>query len=629
MCGFAGFLDLSRRANAETLGTTVRGMADTLRHRGPDDSGEWVDPSAGLALGFRRLSILDLSQEGHQPMLSRKGRYVLTFNGEIYNFQAVRQELEKTTSPPVFRGHSDTEIMLAAIEHWGLERALESFVGMFGIALWDRQERTLYLGRDRMGEKPVYYGWAGSVFLFGSELKALSAHPCFRSEVDREALGYYIRTGYVPTPRCIYRGIRKLPPATFLKLSEPRPGVFPNPVPYWSLDEAAVTGAGAPLPGGEGGAVEALEQQLNETIRREMVADVPVGAFLSGGIDSTLVVALMQKVSPRPVKSFTIGFRETNYDEANYAQAVAQHLGTDHTELYVTPTEARAVIPRLPLIYDEPFADSSAIPVFLVSQLARRSVTVSLSGDGGDELFGGYPWYARTRRLWQRCCWLPGPFRRAAAALLERSPSHSFNRPRALGELLARANSPHHLHFWLRSMWHGYPHLVLPSGDKSLPEPPSLPGSLDLITSLLRLDMATYLPDDILTKVDRASMAVSLESRAPLLDHHLVELSFRVPLSLKLHQGTGKWILRRLLSRHVPEEMLDRPKRGFSVPIGIWLREPLRDWAEDLLAQKRLQEEGFLDPEPIRNRWQEHLAGQRNWGDALWHVLMFQAWLKK
>jgi asparagine synthase (glutamine-hydrolysing) len=629
MCGFAGFLDLSRRAHADSLRATVRGMADTLQHRGPNDSGDWVDPSAGLALGFRRLSILDLSQEGHQPMLSAKGRFVLTFNGEIYNFQEVRQELGKCASPPVFRGHSDTEVMLAAIEHWGLAQALQRFVGMFGFALWDRQDRTLYLGRDRMGEKPVFYGWAESVFLFGSELKALSAHPSFRNDVDREALGFFIRTGYVPTPMCIFRGIRKLPPATFLKLCEPRPGDYSTPVPYWSLDEAAVAGTTTPLTGGEEEAVAALEQQLNDTIRREMVADVPVGAFLSGGIDSSLVVAFMQKVSPRPVKSFTIGFQEADFDEAGFARAVARFLGTDHTELYVTPAEARAVIPRLPLIYDEPFADSSAIPVFLVSQLASRSVTVSLSGDGGDELFGGYPWYARTRRLWQRCCWLPGPFRRAAAALLERSRSHSFNRLRTLGEMLAQADSPHHLHFCLRSMWHGYPKLVLDSGEKNLPEPPSLPGSLDLITSLLRLDMATYLPDDILTKVDRASMAVSLESRAPLLDHHLVELSFRVPLSLKLHQGTGKWILRRLLSRHVPEEMLDRPKRGFSVPIGIWLREPLRDWAEDLLAQKRLQEEGFLDPEPIRNRWQEHLAGQRNWGDALWHVLMFQAWLKK
>ncbi len=671
MCGIAGFIDTPcDKAEAE-LRATVLGMADALRHRGPDDGGAWVDAAAGVALGHRRLAVIDLSPEGRQPMPSACGRYVIVFNGEIYNFADLRRELAGLGHR--FRGHSDTEVMLAAISRWGVEPAVERFNGMFAFALWDRRERRLVLARDRLGEKPLYYGWTGGVFLFGSELKALRAHPAFRGEVDRDALALYLRHNYIPTPYAIYKGVFKLPPGTMLTVDPRNAGAVPEPKPYWSARAAAERGVAEPYPWSEAEAADELDGRLREAVRLRMVADVPLGAFLSGGIDSSTVVALMQAQSGRPVKTFSIGFREAGYDEAEHARAVARHLGTDHTELYVTPEEAMAVIPRLPALYDEPFSDSSQIPTFLVSELARRHVTVSLSGDGGDELFGGYGRYLLCRDLWRRIGWLPAAGRRAVAAALAavagwmpavgprgaaprvpdgarpapRVPDGAFVRPdrllsrygrpgrvgdklRKLAEVLA-ADSPEALYRRLVSHWKA-PDRVVPGAV----EPPTALTDRrrwadvpELVARLMYLDTISYLPDDILVKVDRASMGVSLEARVPLLDHRLVEFAWRLPLAMKIRDGQGKWLLRQVLYRYVPKELVDRPKMGFGVPIGAWLRGPLRDWAESLLDERRLRQEGYFDPRPIREKWMEHLSGKHDWQYYLWDILMFQAWLEE
>ncbi|AGA26785.1 asparagine synthase (glutamine-hydrolyzing) [Singulisphaera acidiphila] len=644
MCGFAGFLEFSRVMNADALTANVLGMADMLHLRGPDDRGAWVDAEAGLALGFRRLAIVDLTPEGHQPMVSAGGRYVLAFNGEVYNHAELRRELQAAGTPS-FRGRSDTEVMLAAFEYWGPVRALERFVGMFAFALWDRCERTLRLARDRIGEKPLYFGRSGGGFVFGSELKALRAFPGFRSEVDREALALYMRFGYIPAPYSIYRGIQKLQPGTSLTITET--GVISDPVPYWSARCIAEAGAASPFQGTDEEAVDRLEERLREAVGLQMVADVPLGAFLSGGVDSSTIVALMQVQSSRPVKTFTIGFEEAGYDEARYAKAVARHLGTEHTELYVRSTEAREVIPSLPTIYDEPLADSAAIPTYLVSQLARRHVTVSLSGDGGDELFGGYDWYRRTASVWGKVRRLPRSLRGSTSKILAglvTSTDHTprfavgagrFNRLASseqlhkLAALLKRSTEPEDVHWSLLSNWEGRSSVVLGAAE-SVPTPPgwkACPGLGNVSGRLMLTDLLTYLPDDILAKVDRASMGVSLEARAPYLDHRVVELAFRLPTALKLRDGRGKWLLRQVLDRHVPRSLIERPKMGFNVPIGAWLRGPLRDWAEGLLEEGRLCQEGFLNPLPIRRKWAEHLSGVRDRGDHLWHVLMFQAWL--
>jgi asparagine synthase (glutamine-hydrolysing) len=650
MCGFAGFLD---RSSANDMRQVVAVMADALRHRGPDDMGAWTDATAGLALGFRRLAILDLTPEGHQPMSSASGRYVLVFNGEIYNFLRLRKELEnRGNGTPVFRGGSDTEVMLAAFETWGLEPAVRRFAGMFAFALWDRRERVLHLGRDRLGEKPLYYGWSGSAFLFGSELKALRRHPGFQARVRRDALVPYLRHGYIPAPCSIYEGIDKLPPGTILSLrAAAPPGTLPAPVPYWSAPEAAQQGAAHRLDGNVGEIASLLDEVLRRTIREEMIADVPLGAFLSGGIDSSTVVALMQAESARPVRTFTIGFQESDFNEAEHARAVARHLGTDHNELYVRPAEMLAVIPRLPRLYDEPFADSSQVPTFLVAQMARRDVTVSLSGDGGDEVFAGYDWYRRNARLWHQSQRMPGALRRAAARLL-RGPSlyawerclcavrpllperlrrrASADRARKLGDLLAHANRPEELHQWLiGAHWQEGPEILPGASEPAsrLTDRASWARLEGAIEALQSFDMQTYLPDDILVKVDRASMGVSLEARAPLLDHRVVEFAWRIPPELKVHQGQGKWILRQVLYRYVPAELVERPKRGFSVPLDAWLRGPLRDWAETLLEPGLLRGQGFFEPRSVRQLWQEHVAGTRDWGRQLWHLLMFQAWL--
>lgn len=647
MCGFAGFIQTRSLIERDAMAAVVERMANTLRHRGPDDGGSWVDPQAGVALGHRRLAVIDLSAEGHQPMVSSSGRYVLSFNGEIYNFRDLRRELE--AAHVTWRGHSDTEVMLAAFEEWGIVDALRRFNGMFAFALWDRHERVLHLARDRLGEKPLYYGWMGQSFLFGSELKALRAHPAWRGEVDRNALAAYLRHNYVPSPCSIYKGIAKLPPAHHLRVTVGAQVIAGKPDSYWSLRQAAEAGLADLLRLDEREAVSELDDLLRSAVGMRMVADVPVGVFLSGGVDSSTVVALMQAQSTRPVRSFSIGFEEEGYNEAQYAKAVAHHLGTDHTELYVTADQALSVIPRLPEIYDEPFSDSSQIPTLLVSQLARKDVTVTLSGDGGDELFCGYVRYFWGRRIWSKIGRVPYALRKLSASALGALSPDSWNRlfrvmmrfapsislgevtgdrVHKLAEVLA-VRSSDVLYHGLVSHWNDPESIVLDSREPKtvMTDRSQWPAIADFTMRMMYLDTLTYLPDDILVKVDRASMSLGLEARVPLLDHRVVEHAWRIPLSMKIRDKQGKWLLKQVLYRYVPRHLIERPKMGFGVPIDSWLRGPLREWAETLLGEHRLRGDGFFDPAPIRLQWAEHLDGKRNWQYSLWDVLMFQAWL--
>jgi asparagine synthase (glutamine-hydrolysing) len=646
MCGIVGFLGPAG-AEAGVLATLAQQMANCLAHRGPDDAGVWTDEAAGLALGHRRLSILDLSPTGHQPMVSHGGRYVTSFNGEIYNYLDIRSELEAGGSPPQWRGHSDTEVILAAIERWGMGPTLERMTGMFAIAVWDRAERTLHIARDRLGEKPLYYGWLGDALVFASELKALRAHPRWKGDIDRGALTLFLRHGYIPAPHSIYQGIRKLAPGALLSV---RPDGSSKETQYWSAREVAERGLTQPFEGDDSEAAAELERLLFRAVGRQMVADVPLGAFLSGGVDSSTVVALMQAQSSRPVKTFTIGFREEGHNEAEHARAVAHHLGTEHTELYVTPAEARETIPRLPELYDEPFSDSSQIPTFLVAQLARRKVTVSLSGDGGDELFGGYNRHFIGRGLWDKIGWLPRSARSLVAGVITTVSPARWNRvltafmnlaPEQLryanpGEklhklaLILGARNPDEIYRGLTSQWKRPGSVVLSGVEPATALGNGHEGAAlsDFTQRMMFLDLIGYLPDDILVKVDRAAMGVSLETRVPMLDHEVVEFAWRVPLSMKIRDGQGKWLLRQVLYKHVPRSLIERPKTGFSVPIGDWLRGPLRSWAESLLDEARLRREGFFDAPLIRQRWDEHLSGRRDWQESLWTVLMFQAWLE-
>ncbi len=647
MCGIVGVLQGNLgQGEWESL---LRSMTETLIHRGPDDGGLWFDGEAGVGLGHRRLSIIDLAPTGHQPMVSRSGRYVIVFNGEVYNFRALRKELEALDHR--FRGHSDTEVVLAAISEWGLQGALAKFIGMFAFGLWDRQERRLSLVRDRLGKKPLYYGWAGKTFLFASELKALRAHPDFHPEINRDAVASFMRHNYIPMPHSIYKGIFKLPPGCWATLAGGDGGTLAGPVRYWSAKEVAERGAAEPLADSESEAVAQLDALLRDAVRLRMEADVPLGAFLSGGIDSSTVVALMQAQSVEPVKTFTIGFSEADYNEADHAKRVAAHLGTEHTELYVQPEEARRVIPDLPSLYDEPFADSSQIPVALVSGLARRHVTVSLSGDGGDEVFGGYDRYVWGGRIWTYIGWMPQTVRKAAAAALrvaspltwehliravgpllpeqltQRDPGQKLHR---VADVLSVADSEG-LYRGLISHWKDPGAVIYDAAEPQtvLTDPEQRAQLPDFIHRMMYLDTVSYLPDDLLVKLDRASMGVSLEARTPLLDHRVVEFGWRLPLSLKVRGGQGKWILRRVLDRYVPRELIDRPNMGFVVPLDSWLRGPLRDWAESLLQESRLRREGFFKPQPIRETWEAHLSGRRNWQYPMWNVLMFQVWLEK
>jgi asparagine synthase (glutamine-hydrolysing) len=647
MCGLTGFLRSGQcRENSEL--ELARLMAREIAHRGPDDSGVWLDADAGIALAHRRLSILDLSPAGHQPMFSPSGRYVIAFNGEIYNHIHLRETLQKNAYCVAWRGHSDTETLLAGFDAWGISATVEMSIGMFAFAVWDKLTHTLTLGRDRLGEKPLYYGWQGGFFLFGSELKAIRAHPAFRGGVDSNALALLLRHNYIPAPFSIYQNISKLQPGCLLSvsLSQRKPRIEP----FWSCKQAVEAGLANPCGGSESEGVTALEGLLMDGIGKQMEADVPLGAFLSGGVDSSTVVALMQAQSQRSVETFTIGFHEIGYNEADHAHAVAAHIGTEHTELYINPEQAIAVIPRLPYLYDEPFADSSQIPTFLVSELARRHVTVCLSGDGGDELFGGYNRYFWATNIWRRVGWLPLPMRAALAGALTALPPSAWNgmlkklfcflpagwryanpgdKLHKLAEVLA-VRSPEEIYLGLVSHWKRPTEVVCGALEPLtvLTDPAQWANLPDFEQRMMYLDQMTYLPDDILTKVDRAAMGVSLETRVPMLDHRVVEFAWSLPLSMKIRLGQGKWLLRQVLYRHVPRELIERPKMGFGIPLDVWLRGPLKVWAEALLGEARMKREGYFNPAPIRQKWAEHLAGRRNWSYYLWNVLMFQAWLE-
>ena len=635
MCGIAGFLDAARSATADVAIVRTRAMTDAVAHRGPDDSDVWVDPAAGVGLGHRRLSIIDLSPLGRQPMHSADGRYVISYNGEVYNFEALRRELAGLGHG--FRGGSDTEVMLAACREWGPERAVTRFVGMFAIALWDRETATLRLMRDRIGVKPLYWCRRDGVLLFGSELKALMAHPAWRAEIDTEAAAAFTRYSYVPGAATIFRHVHKLAPGNILTV---QPGAEPRITAYWRLRDVV-----APHPiDNEREAAAELETILRESVRGRMIADVPLGAFLSGGIDSSTVVALMQAQSTRKVRTFSIGFREPGYDEARHAKAVAAHLGTEHTELYVEPRQAIDVVPNLPKWFDEPFGDSSQIPTYLVSAMTRRYVTVALSGDGGDELFAGYLRYRVVDQVWRRFGWMPRGIRRVCGAGLGALPEPVLDRaaqllpnrlrPRDAGRKVHRVAAllalpaEDELFLELAAIWPHENALVPAStGALRLRAEPELAGALpDPVSRMQYYDAMNYLPDDIMTKVDRCSMAVALEAREPLLDHRLVEFAWRLPRRFKYDGKETKRLLRQVLYRYVPPELVERPKMGFSIPIGAWLRGDLRDWAEGLLSKKRLAADGIFAPDEVRRLWDEHQTQRANRENVLWNVLMFQAW---
>jgi asparagine synthase (glutamine-hydrolysing) len=656
VCGIAGAI-----FNGAHHPSLIDHMTGKLAHRGPDDAGCWNGEDVGsglrIVLGHRRLAILDLSPLGHQPMAAVSGRYVLAYNGEIYDHLAIRAELEAAGVAPAWRGHSDTETLLAAIDAWGLRRVLERATGMFAIALWDRQTGALTLARDRFGEKPLYYGWAGGVFAFASEIGAIRALPGFDNPVDRAALSSLLSRTYIPCPQSIYQGIFKLPPGTMVTVA-PSAVAKPRGMPfaegrhegvtferYWSYRDVVCDGLVNPY-ASESEAIEAVEAALSTAIAGQSIADVPVGAFLSGGFDSSTVVALYQAVGRGTIRTFSIGFEEAGFDEAIYAREVARHFGTEHHELYVGAADAIALIPRLPTMYGEPFADSSALPTHLVSSFAKRHVTVALSGDGGDELFGGYNRYLHAPRLWRSLAPLPRPLRQLVAGAGAGLPDAVWNalggiaagkrRPPFFGgkvrkalRTAANARGLDDVFVSLLDEWHLRATPVL--GAEGMRRPPldlNVAGAPDAIR-MMYADATSYMPDDILAKVDRASMAVSLETRVPFLDHHVAAVAARVPIEHKIAGGSTKHVLRQVLYRHAPRAMFERPKAGFAMPVGRWLRGPLRDWAEDLLDPSRMRQEGYLDPVPIQSRWHRHLAGVAEDTPALWAVLMFQAWLRQ
>lgn len=641
MCGIAGVALPETHREIEPW-TALRTMGDAISHRGPDASDCSFERAHGLGFVHRRLSIQDLSPLGAQPMASASGRFLIVFNGEVYNFVALRAELGSLGHH--FRGQSDTEVMLAAMEEWGVEGALERFAGMFAFAVLDRETGKLWLARDRMGEKPLYYGWWKGHFVFASELKALRAFPGFSPPVNRNALTLLLRHNYIPAPHTVYEGIYKLPPAHCLALDIGSKGAPAEPFAYWSLEQAFSRESAA----AHGDVVDQLERCLGDVVAEQMVADVPLGAFLSGGIDSSTVVALMQQRATRPVKTFSIGFREDGYDEAEHAAAVAAHLGTEHTELYVSPSDALDVIPALPAIWDEPFADSSQIPTYLVSRMTREHVTVALSGDGGDELFAGYDRYPGTASAWQQLHARPGlkaAMERATLALPDglAGPAARLvtKRQRALSRegladklrrerLIRHAPSLPEFYRQRIGFWCDPGRVVLEGREPPYALTAAMPddiAGLSPVQQLMWLDLNSYLPDDILTKVDRAAMAVSLETRVPMLDHRVVEFALSLPVEWNLSGKQGKQVLRQLLHRHVPRELVDRPKQGFAVPVAHWLRHALRDWAEALLSQDRLQREGYFDAATVRQVWADHLAERADYSAQLWGVLSFQAWL--
>lgn len=648
MCGLIGF-----NQNGCNSASIASDMCKVISHRGPDSAGVWIEDDSSVVLGHVRLSILELSEAGNQPMISECGRYVLVLNGEIYNHQSLRKQLAESGLVINWRGHSDTETLLACFVAWGIEKTLQATIGMFAIAVWDKQEQMLTLARDRMGEKPLYWGWSNDLLIFASELKSIKAHPEFEAVIDRDALTLLLRHCYIPAPYSIYKGIQKLMPGHILQiplqgdLSQSKAAASK---PYWSLNKVVEQGLANPFVGSPEAAVDALEEQLKKSVADQMLADVPLGAFLSGGVDSSTIVALMQAQSDMPVRTFTLGFNEPGYNEAEHAKAVAKHLGTAHTELYVQPDDALSVIPNLANMYCEPFADSSQIPTFLVSQLAKQHVSVALSGDAGDELFGGYNRYIAAQKVWGPVQKMPSFIRHlAAGGLRSLSPNSwdklfEFAKPilpkklqlsipgekaRKLSEVLT-LSSGEAFYRQLTSHWTD-PASVVINGQEPitlLTDPSAWPKTDCLEHAMMAMDAQTYMSDDILVKVDRAAMASSLETRTPMLDHRVVELAWKMPLEYKIRNGQGKWVLRQVLYKYVPKDLIERPKAGFGIPLASWLRGPLREWAEALLDEKRLRQEGYFHPAPIRKLWLEHLSGKKNWQYHLWNILMFQAWLE-
>ncbi len=645
MCGIAGYWSPKAEDSADRMRALAEAMAIAIRHRGPDAGGTWCAPEAGVAFGHRRLSIIDLSEAGAQPMTSHCGRYVICYNGEIYNFPDLRRELEGLGHS--FHGHSDTEVLLAAIAQWGIEEALTRANGMFAFALWDTQTRQLTLARDRTGKKPLYYGWSGGTLLFGSELKALAAHPAFAREIDRDVLTLFIQYGYVPSPHCIFRGLRQLVPGTWIVFGEEDRGQFPEPRTFWSAKQVAEAGAQRPFVGNQEDAAESLDELLKAAVGRRMVADVPLGALLSGGLDSSIVVALMQAQSNRPIKTFSIGFEEERYNEAVHARAIAAHLGTEHRELTVTPKDALDLVPRLPSLYDEPFADSSQVPTYFVSKLAREELTVALSGDGGDELFAGYNAYFRVLKQWQTAAARPEGLQRlrtcaarSAATALWRLAGPNAPLPQQPGKLalafrkLMKAvrieggrDAPDT--YVRKRARHPAPSRLVLGGQTLatvMDDRRDWPQGLGEMSLMQWLDLVFWLPSDVLTKVDRASMAVSLEVRCPLLDPNVLAFAWSLPEGMRSDSRGGKRPLRDVLARYVPPELTERPKQGFAIPVGTWLREPLRDWAEALLSEQRLKREGFFAANEVQDIWRQHLHGWRDHNQLLWSFLMFQSW---
>lgn len=642
MCGIAGFIDPEGFSlkNAKQIG---KAMGKSIQHRGPDDSGLWIDKDYGVTLSHQRLAIIDLSESAHQPMTSSSGRYVICFNGEIYNHKDLRSELESSGKSPLWRSHSDTETILACIDVYGLKETLVKLVGMFSIALWDNSAKEVILARDRTGEKPLYYGANGRLLLFGSELKALLAHPKFTPKINRDALCLYLRHNYIPQPHSIYEGIKKLPPGHFVKLKKSA-----IPEEYWSLNQNITSAKLNPFLGSETEALSQLDKLLVSTVKGQMQADVPLGAFLSGGVDSSLILAIMQEQSSYPIESFTIGFDNKEFNEAPFGKEVAKYLGTNHNELYVSSKTAREVIPNLPKIYDEPFSDSSQIPTFLVSEMAQKQVKVCLSGDGGDEVFGGYNRYTWGNSFLSKQVNIPKPFRTFATKLITSIPPSIWNKLLApafqltpqkfrysnIGEKLHKiakifnCSSFEEVYRVLISHWN-FPENIVIGGHEPqtiLTSKGEIPNNLSNEEQMMFYDMMMYLPGDILVKIDRAAMSVSLETRAPFLDHRVIHLASQLPLDMKIRNGTNKWCLRQLLYKRVPKHLIERPKMGFGVPIGDWLRGPLRDWAEHLLAEKNIVQSGYFKNSDIQKKWKEHLSGDRNWHYYLWDILMFESW---
>jgi asparagine synthase (glutamine-hydrolysing) len=664
MCGIVGVMS-KYSFNAEKMLDVVRGMSSAIKHRGPDDCGTWLSNSENIIFAHQRLSVIDLSDTGHQPMLSSSKRYAITFNGEIYNHRILRAELSKKYNIS-WQGTSDTETLLATIEQYGIKRALKKIVGMFAFSLWDEHNRELFLVRDRFGEKPLYYGWVGDNFIFASELKALKKFPEFSNDINRDALNQFLRLNYVPSPYSIYTDIYKLEPGSLMCIRiESFPEKFkeaPLDLPikqknfeiskWWSLDAVVESGVNNQILDIHQANHE-IERQLKESVKLQSLSDVPLGSFLSGGIDSSLVSALMQEQSIKPINTFTIGFEDKKYDESVYASAVAKHLGTNHTEVFITSNEARGIIPLLPDMYDEPFADSSQIPTYLVSSIARKQVTVALSGDGADELFGGYNRYTQGPKIWGNLFKIPRSLRQVLGSSIRSIPIAGWDRAgRSLNYLKFGSqnfsqlgNKAHKIATRLKEMdtiddiylnpvseWPRQVDIVKGLSNSGNQLNDRFVEAMKLLSDpeckMMFLDGKTYLSDDILCKVDRASMSVSLETRAPFLDHRLAELAWRLPLNMKINNGKGKYILRQLLYKYVPKKLIERPKMGFGIPLGQWLRGPLREWAEELLNEKRLEKEGYLNPQPVAEVWKKHLSGKYDYSTRLWAILMFQAWLE-